>query len=72
MSWQGHRCTGAPGEAEARVDPGRGKSLQARRLFGNGWPDLAIACTLLVMFLRSSLIVLGHARRELRLSGGGE
>lgn len=40
-------------------------------LFGNGWPDLIIACALLVMFLRSSLLVLGRARRELRLPGEG-
>lgn len=34
-------------------------------LFGSGWPDLAIAAALLLMFLRSSLRVLANAWREL-------
>lgn len=37
-------------------------------LSGSGWPDLIVASALLVMFLRSSLRVLGNARRELRMA----
>lgn len=43
-------------------------------LFGSGWPDLVVAGALLLLFLRSSLRVLGSARRELvaaRGRGGG-
>lgn len=36
-------------------------------LFGSRWPDLIIASALLVMFLRSSMRVLGRAWRELRM-----
>ncbi|MGJ7903703.1 cation transporter [Lysobacter sp. 1R34A] len=35
-------------------------------LFGAGWPDLAIAAALLILFLRSASRVLGASWRELR------
>lgn len=35
-------------------------------LFGTGWPDLAIAAALLLLFLRSALRVFGASFRELR------
>lgn len=35
-------------------------------MFGSGWPDLIIACALLLMFLRSAMRVLGNAWHELR------
>ncbi len=35
-------------------------------LFGAGWPDLAIAAALLLLFLRSALRVFGASFRELR------
>lgn len=41
-------------------------------LFGSGWPDLVIAVALLVLFLRSSLRVLGNAWGHLRQSRHGE
>lgn len=41
-------------------------------LFGAGWPDLVIAVALLVLFLRSSLRVLGNAWGQLQLSRQGE
>lgn len=33
---------------------------------GSGWPDVAVAAVLLVVFLRSALRVLGNAQRALR------
>lgn len=41
-------------------------------LFGTGWPDIVIAVALLVLFLRSSLRVLGNAWGELQRSRPGE
>jgi len=41
-------------------------------LFDAGWPDLVAAIALLVLFLRSSLRVLGNARRELRAAAATE
>lgn len=41
-------------------------------LFGAGWPDLVIAGALLVMFLRSSLRVLGNAWGQLQMARQGE
>ncbi|NZA25205.1 cation transporter [Luteimonas sp. SJ-92] len=38
--------------------------------FGSGWPDLLVACALLLLFLRSALRVLGSARRELAAAQG--
>jgi Co/Zn/Cd efflux system component len=35
-------------------------------LLGSGWPDVAVAAVLLVLFLRSALRVLGSASRALR------
>lgn len=39
--------------------------------FDAGWPDLVVATALLVMFLRSSVRVLGSAWRELKLRPAG-
>ena len=35
-------------------------------IFESGWPDLLIACALLLLFLRSTIRVLGSAIRQLR------
>jgi Co/Zn/Cd efflux system component len=35
-------------------------------VFDSGWPDLLVACALLIMFLRSALRVLGASWRKLR------
>jgi Co/Zn/Cd efflux system component len=38
-------------------------------LFDSGWPDLAIAIALLILFVRSAIRVLGAARREMNAAG---
>ena len=40
-------------------------------LFDSGWPDIVIASGLLLLFLRSSVRVLGNARRELQARPAG-
>lgn len=39
--------------------------------FGQGWPDLVIACALLLLFLRSALRVLRSSWQALRAARGG-
>jgi Co/Zn/Cd efflux system component len=39
--------------------------------FGSGWPDIAVATTLLLLFLRSGGHILGMAWRELRAAAPG-
>jgi Co/Zn/Cd efflux system component len=58
----------------SRNDVGEGVAVLAAAggvaWFGSGWPDLAVAAALLLMFLRSGGHVLGMAWRELRVSSG--
>lgn len=58
----------------SRNDVGEGLAVLAAAaavwLFGSGWPDLAIAAGLLVMFLRSAIRVLRSAWRELQTTQG--
>jgi Co/Zn/Cd efflux system component len=54
----------------SRNDVGEGLAVLAAALavwlFDSGWPDIVIASGLLILFLRSSMRVLGNARRELQ------
>ncbi len=56
----------------SRNDVGEGFAVLAAALavwaFGSGWPDLAIAITLLALFIRSSIRVVRGAWRELKLA----
>lgn len=59
----------------SRNDVGEGIAVIAAAgavwVFEAGWPDLAVASALLVLFLRSSARVLGGAWRELKLRPAG-
>lgn len=58
----------------SRNDVGEGVAVLAAAggvaWFGSGWPDLAVAVALLLMFLHSGGHVLGMAWRELRAASG--
>jgi Co/Zn/Cd efflux system component len=59
----------------SRNDVGEGLAVLAAALavwlFDSGWPDIVIASGLLILFLRSSVRVLGNARRELQAAATG-
>lgn len=59
----------------SRNDVGEGLAVLFAALgvwtFGQGWPDLVIACALLLLFLRSALRVLRSSRDALRFERSG-
>ncbi|HEX2138263.1 MAG TPA: cation transporter [Woeseiaceae bacterium] len=70
--WRGSDVNMASAWECSRNDVGEGLSVVAAALavwlFDSGWPDIVIAAGLLILFLRSSVRVLGSAWRELKVS----